>query len=134
MLGQPASWHTVCRPSDFTRLRSSVSSGPIRARVVIQSGFFSINNGWLFSQIDQVIADFKFEGDAPTLQYWIIGINYNDNTQTTYGPFTHSPTQQEFDTINAANRMIAIKIGMSNIGSWWRLGNFRYLASPDGQL
>ena len=42
MLGQPASWHTVCRPSDFTRFCSSVYCGPIRARVLIHSGFFSM--------------------------------------------------------------------------------------------
>jgi hypothetical protein len=42
MLGQPADWHTVCRPSDFTRLCSAVYSGPIFARVLIHSGLRSI--------------------------------------------------------------------------------------------
>ena len=42
MLGQPASWHTVCRPSGFTRPLSSVYSGPILARVLIHSGLRSI--------------------------------------------------------------------------------------------
>src|SRR6478735_3594887 len=42
MLGQPASWQTVCRPSDFTRLWSSVYAGPIVARVLIHSGLRSI--------------------------------------------------------------------------------------------
>ena len=42
MLGQPASWQTVCRPSDFTSRCSSRYSGPILARVLIHSGFFSI--------------------------------------------------------------------------------------------
>ena len=42
MLGQPASWHTVCRPSRFTRPCSSVYSGPIFARVLIHSGLRSI--------------------------------------------------------------------------------------------
>src|SRR5674536_400451 len=42
MLGQPASSHTVCSPSRRTRDFSSVNSGPIRARVRIHSGFFSI--------------------------------------------------------------------------------------------
>ena len=38
MLGQPASSHTVCRPSRFTSDLSSVYSGPIRARVLIHGG------------------------------------------------------------------------------------------------
>src|SRR3954470_24364096 len=42
MFGQPASWQTVCRPSDFTRDWSAVYSGPIRARVLIHSGLRSI--------------------------------------------------------------------------------------------
>ena len=42
MLGQPAASHTVCKPSRLTSALSSVYSGPIRARVLIQSGFFSI--------------------------------------------------------------------------------------------
>src|SRR4051812_16627903 len=42
MVGQPASWHTVCRPSRFTSAWSSVYSGPIFARVLIHSGLRSI--------------------------------------------------------------------------------------------
>src|SRR6266498_4936065 len=42
MLGQPASWQTVCSPSRLTRACSSVYSGPIRARVLIHGGLRSI--------------------------------------------------------------------------------------------
>ena len=42
MLGQPASWQTVCRPSDFTSFCSSVYCGPIFARVLIHSGLRSM--------------------------------------------------------------------------------------------
>ena len=42
MLGQPASSHTVCRPSRRTRDFSSVYSGPILARVLIHEGLRSI--------------------------------------------------------------------------------------------
>ena len=42
MFGQPASWHTVCSPSRFTRPVSSRYSGPIRAVVRIHSGLRSI--------------------------------------------------------------------------------------------
>src|SRR3954449_4416074 len=42
MLGQPASWHTVCRPSLFTKLVRAVYSGPIRAVVLIHGGLRSI--------------------------------------------------------------------------------------------
>ncbi|CAB4586509.1 unannotated protein [freshwater metagenome] len=42
ILGQAASWHTVCSPSVATSERSFVYSGPIVARVLIHSGFLSI--------------------------------------------------------------------------------------------
>src|ERR687884_210770 len=42
MLGQPASSQTVWSPSRRTRPLSSVYSGPIRARVLIHGGFFSM--------------------------------------------------------------------------------------------
>src|SRR3954454_14555739 len=42
MLGQPASWQTVCRPSLFTRFCIFVYSGPIFARVLIHSGLRSM--------------------------------------------------------------------------------------------
>src|SRR2546423_561881 len=47
MLGQPASSQTVCRPSRLTRSLSSVNSGPVRSRVLIQDGLRSIGV-WAF--------------------------------------------------------------------------------------
>src|SRR4051812_11862885 len=47
MLGQPASSQTVCSPSRFTSDFSSVYSGPVRSRVLIHGGFFSIGTAAL---------------------------------------------------------------------------------------
>ena len=47
MFGQPASWHTVCRPSDFTSEWISVYCGPVFNRVRIHSGFRSIGTAVL---------------------------------------------------------------------------------------
>src|SRR3712207_4519008 len=46
MLGQPASSQTVCRPSRRTSDLSSVYSGPVLSRVLIQSGLRSMGT-WL---------------------------------------------------------------------------------------
>src|SRR5687768_6539958 len=46
MLGQPASSHTVCRPSRRTSDFSWVYSGPVLSRVLIHSGLRSIGT-WL---------------------------------------------------------------------------------------
>ena len=42
MLGQAASWQTVCKPSLTTNDLNFVYSGPITALVLIQSGLRSI--------------------------------------------------------------------------------------------
>src|SRR3954449_1916971 len=42
MLGQPASSHTVCRPSRRTSSFKPVYDGPVRSRVLIHDGFRSI--------------------------------------------------------------------------------------------
>src|ERR1700686_4741680 len=42
MLGQPASWQTVCRPSPFTSSVSSRYCGPILSFVLIHGGLRSI--------------------------------------------------------------------------------------------
>src|SRR5207302_26694 len=47
MFGQPASSQTVCRPSRRTSDLSAVYSGPVRSRVLIHSGFFSIGTAAL---------------------------------------------------------------------------------------
>lgn len=100
----------------------------------ITSGYFSIDNGWLFTIINQVVSDMKYEGTNAQLTFWILTKQYPKDDPTTYGPFTDTPTLPEFETINARGRMAAIKLGYSSIGSWWRLGWFRYLYAPDGSL
>ena len=47
IFGQAASWHTVCSPSDLTRLCKRVYSGPMCALVLIHSGFRSIGTSAL---------------------------------------------------------------------------------------
>src|SRR5580693_4733197 len=42
MFGQRGSWQTVCSPSACTRSFSAEYSGPVRSRVLIHAGFFSI--------------------------------------------------------------------------------------------
>ena len=42
MLGQPASWQTVCRPSSLTSADSRLYSGPVRSLVLIHGGLRSI--------------------------------------------------------------------------------------------
>src|SRR6185369_2543147 len=54
MFGQPASWHTVCRPSRWTRPCSEVYSGPILALILIDGGLRSIGVSALRASIRSI--------------------------------------------------------------------------------
>lgn len=104
----------------------------------IESGYASLDNGWLFTDIQKVMADFKLDADDDTipssLEYHIITKDYSNSTANEYGPFTalQGPTAAEYETINARGRVAAIRIGNSAIGTFWRLGNYKNLFSPNG--
>src|SRR3954451_13376839 len=54
MLGQPASWHTVCRPSRWTSPRRCVNCGPMVAFTLIHGGLRSIGVSALRASIRSI--------------------------------------------------------------------------------
>src|SRR3712207_5299528 len=71
MLGQPASSQTVCRPSRRTSDLSSVYSGPVFRRVLIQSGLRSIGP-WLLRTSRR--SSLRPEGSIPPLDDGVAGL------------------------------------------------------------
>lgn len=100
----------------------------------VMSDYFNLDTGWLLTAIDQVVTDFKFLGDNASLLYWVYVVDYPTDVPTINGPFTATLTTPQFSQINVQGRMAAIKIGLSSVGSWWRLGYTRYLFSPNGTI
>lgn len=100
----------------------------------IQSGFFSIDNGWLLTMLDKVSADFKWEGTNPNLQFQIVTLDPITGATSTSSAFTSIPGDLQNQLVNMTGRLVALRVGFSSVGAWWRMGNFRYLFEPDGSL
>lgn len=100
----------------------------------VTSGYFSIDSGWLTTVINQIVSDIKYEGTNAQLIYYVLTKQYPKDDAIVYGPFTDTLTAPQFEAINARGKLAAISLGMSSVGSWWRMGWFKYLYAPDGSL
>jgi hypothetical protein len=102
-----------------------------------ETGFFELNNADVKTFIDQVWPDMKWgyfggtQGANILLTFYVT--DYPGETPTAYGPFTLTQATT-FITPRFRGRLISIRIESNDIGSWWRLGNFRYRLQPDGRF
>lgn len=102
-----------------------------------QTGYFVLNEADVKMFIDQVWPDMKWgyfggtQGANVLLTFYVT--DYPGTTPTAYGPYTLTQATT-YITPRFRGRLVSIKIESSDIGSWWRLGNFRYRLQPDGRF
>ena len=99
----------------------------------IETGWISLDAGDFFVYIDRVIMDFKMASNSDTVQYWISVVDYPTDTPVVYGPYTQALTGPSYQIIRARGRLASIKIGVSSLGAWWRLGAIKALMAPAGK-
>lgn len=96
------------------------------------SGWFKLNDGQLFVFIERMIPDFVLTGGA-TLQITVYTADYPEDTPTAHGPFNVTNTT-EYIIIRSRSRLARIQIsGTGDIGTFWRLGEMLYMATPSGR-
>lgn len=101
-----------------------------------QTGYFVLNEADFKMFIDQVWPDMKWgyyggsQGANIRLTFYVV--DYPGDTPATYGPFTLTQATK-FITPRFRGRLVSIRIESDDIGSWWRLGNFRYRIQQDGR-
>jgi hypothetical protein len=101
------------------------------------TGYFYIAESEDFAFVDQIIPDFKFQffdaaGNSAQIQISFLAVNYPGDTPIVYGPYTVISTT-EYISVRIRARMMAIQVTSQDSGSWWRLGNIRIRAAPDGR-
>jgi len=102
-----------------------------------QTGYFVLSDADVKTFIDQVWPDMKWgyyggtQGANILLTFYVT--DYPGQTPTAYGPFTLTQATT-YVTPRFRGRLVAIRIESNDIGSWWRLGNFRYRLQPDGRF
>lgn len=102
------------------------------ADVSATSGYADLAEGLIFIFIDQIIPDFKWEGDDPSVEFTVYVTNFPGETPREYGPYTITPTTT-YISLRARGRQIAFKIESSSYGTFWRLGAIRYRGAPAGR-
>ena len=111
-----------------------------------QTGYFVIAEADLKMFIDQVWPDMKwgyYGGTAsgttvyqtPTaqVQMTFYTSDYAGQTPNVYGPYNLTQSTQ-FVTPRFRGRLVSIAISSNDTGSFWRIGNMRYRAQPDGKF
>jgi hypothetical protein len=102
-----------------------------------QTGYFVLSDADVLMFIDQVWPDMKwgYYGGVQSanilLTFYVTP--YPGQAATAYGPYTLTQAST-YITPRFRGRLVSIKIESSDIGSWWRLGNFRYRLQPDGRF
>lgn len=99
------------------------------------TGYFAVSEGAEKIFVDQVWPDMKWGKDGSDenaiIQMTFFVKDYPGDQAQVYGPYTITK-DTEYITPRFRGRLVAIDISSSDLGSFWRLGNIRYRAQPDG--
>lgn len=96
------------------------------------SGWFKLNDGQLFIFIERMIPDLVLTGNA-TVNVTIYAADYPTDTPIVYGPYPVT-SSTEYIIIRSRSRLARVQISSTgDLGSFWRLGEMLYMATPSGR-
>lgn len=102
----------------------------------LTTGYFEVADGENLSFVDWVLPDFRYNyyPDQPaavlSMQFGIA--DYPNDTPKIVGPYNVTSSLQAFNT-RFRSRFAQITISSSDLGTFWRLGNIKIRAVPDGK-
>ena len=102
-----------------------------------QTGYFVLSDADVKMFIDQVWPDMKWGYYGGTqsanilLTFYVT--DYAGQTPLVYGPYTLTQATT-YITPRFRGRLVSIRVESNDIGSFWRLGNFRYRIQADGRF
>ncbi len=103
----------------------------------VQTGNYAIGEGDFKAFVDLIWPDAKFgqlsQAQTATLNITFLCADYPGDTPTVYGPYPFTQATEYF-YVRFRARLMAVKIGSSDLGSWWRMGGLRYRFSQDGKF
>lgn len=96
------------------------------------SGWFKLNDGQLFIFVERMIPDFVLQGNA-TVEITVYAADYPEDTPVTYGPYSVT-SSTEYIIIRSRSRLARVQISSTaDLGTFWRLGEMIYMATPSGR-
>jgi hypothetical protein len=110
-------------------------TGPINAS--FETGWFYIDEGRELVFLDRVYPDARWSeyggSNDAELKITIKVVKFPGDTPRVYGPFSVSQSKQYISQRLRA-RQIMLRIESDDVGSFWRLGQFRFRYAPDGRM
>jgi hypothetical protein len=102
-----------------------------------ETGWFFIDEGRELVFVDRIIPDARwgeFGGSQDAeLKVTIKAVKYPGDTPRSYGPFSITQTKQ-FISQRLRARQVMLRIESDDMGSFWRIGLFRFRYAPDGRM
>lgn len=102
-----------------------------------QTGYAAMSEADFKMFVDQWWPDMKWDfygqTGSGTVQLTIYFTDYPNQTPQSVGPYNLTSSVQ-FVSPRLRGRLVSFKIGSSDLGSFWRVGNQRYRGVPDGKF
>jgi len=102
------------------------------------TGDFTLSEGDQMTFLDEFWPDARYgdygQPQNATLQITFLARDFPEDQQRVYGPFMANTTPQaRWFNPRARGRLFALQVQSSDIGSFWRMGRFRYRGQPAGR-
>lgn len=102
-----------------------------------QSGYYILSEGDWKTFVDLVWPDMKWgqvsQPKTANVQITFYVANYPGDTPQQFGPYTVNQATKYFNT-RLRGRLVSVRVGSSDVGSWWRVGAVRYRFAQDGKF
>jgi hypothetical protein len=102
-----------------------------------RTGYFALGEGDYQTFADWIWPDLKWgqysQAQNASVQLSFFVAQYPGDTPVQYGPYTMIQAQEYLYT-RFRGRLVAVQIGNSTVGSFWRTGALRYRYAPDGRI
>jgi hypothetical protein len=96
------------------------------------TGYADIADGTSYSFVDMIVPDVHAE-DPIVLQISILAVDAPGDDPRVYGPYPFYWPSDRYLNVRVRGRQIAFQVGSRDLGSFARLGAFRYRLAPAGR-
>ena len=101
-----------------------------------RTGYFTLSEGDMMTFLDELWPDARYgdynQPQNATLTIFFFVTDYPEDPPRTYGPFTATQAVKWLNP-RARGRLFSMQVQSSDIGSFWRMGRFRYRGQPAGR-
>jgi hypothetical protein len=135
VLGPPIASHLMGNLLQQHEISNDADGQPLVSW--FQTGYYTLGEGDFKTFVDLVWPDMKWgqvsQSQTANVQISFYVVNYPGDTPTIYGPYTVTQATKFFNT-RLRGRLISIRVGSSDLGSFWRIGAMRYRWAQDGKF